>query len=88
MKNPVSLTLLPPDMNQEHFDKLITQQENYWCEQIENLVHNDQIDDSFALYTEYVVDERHILDDEYFYAPRIKDFWDTDSFQEIKSKLF
>lgn len=75
-------------MNQEHFDKLITQQENYWCEQIENLVHNNQIDDSFALYTEYVVDELNMTDDEYFCAPRISHFWDTDSFEELKTKLF
>lgn len=75
-------------MNQEHFDKLITQQENYWCGQIENLVRNNQIEDSFALYTEYVIDEDYILDEQYFYAPRISHFWDTESFEQIKSKLF
>ena len=75
-------------MNQENFDKLISAQEEYWCNQVSYLVQNEQIDDSYSMYMEYVVDDINPLDAEYYCAPRIKNYWNKESYQEIISKLF
>jgi N-acyl-L-homoserine lactone synthetase len=42
-------------MNTQNMVKIIDIQNEQWCEQMQNLIENDQYDDADSLYLEYVV---------------------------------
>jgi hypothetical protein len=74
--------------NQQEFDEIYADHIHWLSVKMTDLVEGDRIDDSDALYTEYVVDGEDPDDSIYFTCPRIRNYWDKSSFDEMMAELF
>jgi hypothetical protein len=76
------------DSNQQEFDEIYSDHIHWLSVKMTDLVENNRIDDSDALYTEYVVDGEDPDDSLYFTCPRIRNYWEKSSFNEMMQALF
>lgn len=74
--------------NQQEFDELYFNHIHLISVRLTELVENNRIDDSDALYTEYTVDGEDPDESLYLTCPRIRNYWLKSSFDEMMGKLF
>lgn len=74
--------------NQQEFDEMYSSHMTYIMDKITQLFEKNKIDDSDSLYTEYVVDGEDPDDSVYFTCPRIRNYWEKSSFDEMMEELF
>jgi hypothetical protein len=73
--------------HQKQFDLIYADQMRWFTNHLTFLVDMNRIDDSDALFTEYVVDGEDPDDSVYFTCPRIKNYWDKHTFETVIKKI-